>query len=202
MTFFQEEILEPVARIFRFQKSISCIFKKQPIVLIDIGCGPKIRFFHFAKRSGLVFKKYIGIDPLIQTKVLEVNNKRKNILLYKQTFVNSFPIPSNSVDYVTAHAFIEHVNTKTSKLIFKESLRVLKKGGKFILTTPSPKAQKLLEFLAYHMKLLSKREIAEHKIYFDRNSLLNLVKNFPYAEAKHKYFQMGLNNLLVVTKKQ
>lgn len=192
--------MEPIARIFRFQKSVAYISKKQPLVLVDIGCGPKIRFFYFAKKAGLVFKKYIGIDPLIQTGILAKNNQKKHVVLYKQAFVDSFPIDSNSVDFVTAHAFIEHVNTTTSKLVFKETLRVLKKGGKFILTTPSPKARKLLEFLAYRMKLLSKREVAEHKIYFDKGSLLKLARSYPDAGARHEYFQLGLNNLLVITK--
>lgn len=201
MTFFQEEILEPVARYFRFKKTLLYVPKNRKIKLVDIGCGPKIRFFYFASRHSVCFYQYIGIDPLISSKELKFHKKQGSVVLHKQAFVQTFKINSNSIDCITAHAFVEHINPVTFNHVIKESLRILKPNGKLILTTPSPKAQKLLEFLAYRLKLLSKREIEEHKLYYDRTSLLDIVKKYNHTATHHEYFQLGFNNLMVITKR-
>ena len=201
MKIFEEEFFEPFLRRFRFNQAIKYIKKNKPLVLLDLGCGPNIPFYFFAEKNKVIFKKYIGIDPLINKKLIDKFVKGGNILILNQSLINKIPLPSLSIDYIVAFAFLEHIENLDD--IIKEALRVLKPGGKIILTTPTPKAKKILEFLSFKLKLVSPREIAEHKNYFTKEDLLSLIPKNKKLHFKiiHQYFEFGLNNLLVIIKK-
>lgn len=190
-----EERLEPVARWFRFKEGLREISKEKPITIMDLGCGPKIRFYHFANKNGIKIKKYIGIDPLIK-----INSKDPQIKLIKSPINKKINLTSNSLDYIVGFAVLEHVDNPD--YVLKECLRILKKGGKLILSTPTPRAKGVLEFLSFKLNLISPREIREHKNYFDKKILTSLVKSTYKNKTaiRHKYFELGMNNLLVVTK--
>ena len=201
MKIFEEEFLEPFLRRFRFNQAIKYIKKNKPLVLFDLGCGPEIPFYFFAKKNKVIFKKYIGIDPLIKKNLIKDLSQNENILLLNKAIVKRIPLSSLTVDYITAFAFLEHI--ENPKDIIKEALRILKPGGKIILTTPTPKAKNILEFLSFKLKLVSPREIAEHKNYFTKEDLLSLIPKNKKLPLKiiHHYFEFGLNNLLVIIKK-
>ncbi len=158
-------------------------------VVLDLGSGPKCVW-------GVVlhgrYSKYIAIDPLISVKA------EQDWQLIKKKIDKKIELPSESVDVIVSTAFIEHVDHP--KEILAEVLRILRKGGKLLLTTPTPRAKNLLEFLSFQLGWISKREIREHKNYFDRKSLLGLLAGIKLKRVKHEYFESGLNNLLVVTK--
>jgi len=200
MKIFEEEFLEPFLRQFRFKQAIKYIKKNKPLILLDLGCGPKIPFYFFAKKNKVMFKKYIAIDPLINKKLINFV-RGDNILILNQSLIKKIPFPSLSVDYIVAFAFLEHIENPDD--IIREALRILKPGGKIILTTPTPKAKKILEFLSFKLKLVSPREIAEHKNYFTKEDLLSLIPKNKKLHLKiiHHYFEFGLNNLLVIIKK-
>ncbi|MBI3366558.1 hypothetical protein HY041_02950, partial [Candidatus Roizmanbacteria bacterium] len=111
MSFLHEPLFEPVARNLRFQKGIKEISRKKPIIMVDLGCGPKIRFYHFAKIHGIQFKKYIGIDPLLDFNLLQQYKKDKIVQLKKNQLNKKISLPSASVDYIVAFASIEHFNS-------------------------------------------------------------------------------------------
>jgi len=201
MKIFEEELFEPLLRLIRFSQAIGYIEKNKPLIFLDLGCGPKIPFYFFAKKNKVIFKKYIGIDPLIEKNLIGCLDKHKDIFLLRRKIINKIPLPSSTVDFIVAFAFLEHIENPDD--IIKEALRILKTGGKIILTTPTPKAKSILEFLSFKLKLISSREIAEHKNYFTKKDLLSLIpesKKFN-LEINHQYFEFGLNNLLIVTKK-
>jgi SAM-dependent methyltransferase len=201
MKIFEEEFFEPFLRQFRFKQAIKHIEKNKPLVLLDLGCGPNIPFYFFAKKNKVIFKRYIGIDPLLNKKLINKFFSKSGVLILNQSVIKKIPLPSLSVDYIVAFAFLEHI--ENPKEIVEESLRILKHGGKIILTTPTPKAKKILEFLSFKLKLVSPREIAEHKNYFTKENLLSLIPKNKELHLKiiHHYFEFGLNNLLVIIKK-
>jgi len=198
MTFFQEEILEPFARYIRFKKTLNHIPKHKGLVILDVGCGPKIRFYFFAKSFGIKLKKYIGLDPLLDEDIISKYKDNKSVSLVKKKFISTLNLKGQSVDCVISHAFLEHVENPSG--FINESIRIVKNGGLIILTTPSPKSRKILEFLSLKLKLLSKREIEEHKNYFNKKTLSSLVSknNLKAVKIFHKYFTFGLNNLFII----
>jgi len=194
---FEEEILEPIARHFRYRKGYSHIKNKNTII-VDLGCGPDLSFRKFLIKKGFSAKKYIGVDPLINNRTLKKFINNKNVLLLKNRAEN-LPIKNNSVNYIVGFAFLEHVDNP--KIVIGESLRILKKGGYAIFTCPSNKATKLLEFLSFKLGLISKTLMAEHKNYFEKSDLKSLTKSYKNRLIfKHQYFEFGLNNLMIIKK--
>lgn len=192
MNISEEALLEPIARYLRYMKGVAEIPKNKPLILADIGCGPKIRFYTFALKNQVKIKEYIGIDPLAQTVGL------KSVKLIRKPITNTIPLSSKSVDILTGFAVLEHLNNPED--IMNDVFRVLKRGGKAIFTTPSKKSKKILEILCYRFNLISRRELEEHKGYFDKKSILRLVKTNKKQTIFHSYFEFGWNNLIVFEK--
>lgn len=191
-----EPIFEPLARLFRFREGIPYLVKRKSIVIVDLGCGPNAPFYYFAIQKGIEIKKYVGIDPLLSKKTISIHNKNNTVQLIKNSLEKKIPFPSNKADYVVGFATLEHFDHP--KGILNDAIRILKKGGKIILTTPTFRAKPMLEFME-KIGLLSSREIHEHKNYFDKNSLRKIIvsKNL---RVQHHYFEFGLNNLLIIEK--
>ncbi|NMC35844.1 methyltransferase domain-containing protein [Candidatus Beckwithbacteria bacterium] len=185
-------ISEYILSYFRFRKASNEIKQDEAIALLDLGCGPTCQLFTWLQNHNYIIGKYVGIDPLVQVK-----NTNKQVKVIKQKLNGKLPFKTSTFDYVVGLAFLEHIDNPENLLA--ESFRVLKPGGKLIFTAPSKTLQPYLEFLA-RVGLVSRREIAEHKQYFDRKSLLNLVPKEYQKKAAHHYFQFGLNNMLTIIK--
>lgn len=195
----QEELLEPLARYIRFNKGIKHIDKAKPITLVDLGCGPKIRFYHFAKKNKVKIDKYIGFDPLVTQQVVKQHTSNPKTSINNKPVDKKIALKDQTADYVVAFAFFEHIDHPQE--ILAEAYRILKPGGKIILTTPTFKAKSVLEFLSYKLGLISRREIEEHKQYFDEYTLRKIAPSkAKRSQIFHRYFEMGMNNLLVIKK--
>jgi SAM-dependent methyltransferase len=200
MKFIDEPVFEPFARIVRFMRGSLYIPRTKPLVLVDMGCGPKLRFFHFARRIGLRFKTYIGIDPLIEFGIISAFRDNPAIRLVKKHIGEKIPLPSDSIDCIMAFAYLEHIDNP--RKIVNDMIRVVRPGGVIVLTTPSELSRPLLEFLTYKLHMISKREIDQHKQYFTREKLVSLVSpsNLRKVTLSHRYFELYLNNLFIIKK--
>ena len=78
--------------------------------------------------------------------------------------------------------------------------RILKPGGKLVLTTPAPCSKPLLEFLAFRLKIISAEEIMDLKHYFSNSEIKDILNNYGFSEVPIKNFQFGFNQLAVGTK--
>tara|TARA_B100001540_G_scaffold73282_1_gene66241 strand:- start:297 stop:1073 length:777 start_codon:yes stop_codon:yes gene_type:complete len=78
-------------------------------------------------------EKYIGIDKYNTSIPPDVKNN--NITLFKAEVPPLSDIKDSSIDYVVTFQVIEHIHDDV--LFLKEIHRVLKPGGKLILTTPN-----------------------------------------------------------------
>lgn len=201
MKIFEEEILEPIARFFRFYESLPLLLKKRPKKLVDLGCGPRLRFLRFCSFYGYQPEEYIGVDPLLANDIVDKYSHRQDITIIKAPLDKDILIPENSVDCVVGFAFLEHIDNPSE--IIAETIRILSPGGIAIFTTPSFASQAILEFLSFKLKLISPREIEEHKQYFDRHSLIKSIpkKDINKVSVAHRYFEFGLNNLFILKKK-
>jgi len=199
MPLFEEELLEPLPRILRFIKAFKEIPKGAPISIADLGCGPKIRAYFAMKKSGIEISHYYGIDPLLSKQIIKDFVFDPSIKLVPKAFNKIIPLPDSSVDIIISLAVLEHIDSP--KHILLDIHRVLKSGGKAIITTPTPLAQKILEFMSYRLGVLSRREIEEHQNYFTKEDLISMLQSVKGILVSHTYFEFGLNNLLIIEKK-
>jgi glycosyltransferase involved in cell wall biosynthesis len=184
----REALLEPLLRWFRLQRVIAQI--PQNSVVLDIGCG---RSATFLRAIASRIQQGFGVD-------FKVNNTQVgNIQTVQLKLSQNLPFEDNSFDVVTMLAVLEHIEYEAP--ILQEIYRVLKPNGKLVLTVPSIWAQPVLEFLAFKMKIVDETEIRDHKRYYDRQRLRNLlIKNLPFQNLRHQYFQFWMNNFCTVIK--
>ncbi len=102
--------------------------------VLDTGCGLGYGAAYMAQHANEI----TGIDYDAET--IE-NNKKEYASIKNISFVQGsippLPFPDNSFDVVTSFQFIEHIHLR--KEFTKECLRVVKPGGKVLITTPNIK---------------------------------------------------------------
>lgn len=158
--------------------------------MLDIGCGWEAKLliqFEPYIRSG------VGVDfkaPNIKTEKLETHSIQLS---------DALPFESCSFDVVTMLAVLEHLDEPIK--ILREVERVLRPGGRLLLTVPSWYAKPVLELLAFRLGVINKDEIADHKTYYNKKNLLDLVSQLSNMETeRHEYFQIFFNNFMVCRK--
>jgi len=162
-------------------------------VVLDIGCGRNYYLFNYIKNK---VKNYVGIDYNINS---EHADKLLSLIKFDLDSFQALPLPDNYFNKIVMLAVIEHLDNYEH--LIKESYKKLKAGGQILMTTPTPKAKPVLEFLA-GLGIISKKEINDHKQYFSREALRNLLINagFKPADINIKEFEFGFNFLVMAEK--
>jgi SAM-dependent methyltransferase len=161
--------------------------------VLDIGCGPGNYFV----------KQYIGDDQAIGVDVypyegveLVVGNMAR------------LPFEDGSFDTVTLIAVGGHIPKRSRTEEFKEFTRVLKVGGRLLMTEGEPITQYLRhKWLHFYMRLLGKKDVdtergmQEGEEYcMPRDELIKYLSTPPLKFAMRKRFMWGLNNLYMAQK--
>lgn len=153
--------------------------------ILDIGCGS---FPYFLSHTA--FQEKFAVDQLsplvkhseIRWHVLNLNKRPE------------LPFKPKYFDVVTMLAVAEHINPASLERLLHEAHRVLKAGGRLILTTPAAWSDGLLHLMA-RVGLVSAEEINEHVFaytlpllgwYFGR-------AGFEMKRVRFGYFELGLN---------
>ena len=185
----KEPFLEPILRRFRVQKVLPTIRRYPDCRLLDVGCGWDYRFLK-------TVEPYLASGLGIDFKVRETTGTK--IKTVRMRLAGSLPFESESFDVVTMLAVLEHLSEPLGMMT--ETRRVLKKGGRLVLTVPSKLSKPILECLAFQLKLLSADEIRDHKRYYNCPDLKSLLDQAELIMEQHRYFQMGMNNFCVAVK--
>lgn len=174
------------------KKRISQVEKyiPQSCHLLDIGCGIYPYLLYTVKNKII---KGIGIDKDIPRD----NNGIENIEFIKSNIDDTIWIESNSMEVVTMLAVLEHF-TQPQKIV-GECMRVLRKGGSLIITVPSYYSKPILTILA-GIGISSKEEIYDHKNWFKKEELENIVRVNGFEIIESSYYNLGLNIFMVCKK--
>lgn len=163
-------------------------FVKQGDVVLDIGSHDGVMFEKF---QGLM-SKGTGVDPSL-TKVVEGSN-------YK-LIPGYFPdvcTPGEKYDVITMLAVLEHIPTDKQKQLAKDCAAFLNKGGRVIITVPSPQVDMILDILTT-LKIIDGMAIHEH-YGFKPKDTLSIFDPSDFKLLHKESFQFGLNNLFVFEK--
>lgn len=184
------KIFDNFLRYLRARMIFKLIPKNKTVC--DIGCGRNAYFFkkYFSDmKYGFGFDR--DINPCEDQKI-----KLQKIDLEEE----ELPLKAELIDVVVMSAVLEHLDNPIH--ILREIYRVLKNGGILVLTTPSPKAKAVLEFLAFEMKIISQKDILEHKAHFNPSQIKDLLLSVGFRgnSVKIKYFECGFNILATAEK--
>lgn len=155
--------------------------------IVDIGTGYHAKFLIRLVDSLPNIETGIGVDMSIDRSL-----ESGKIRLVQTDLNEELPLGKNAYDAVISTAVLEHL--ENYELALREMYRILRPGGSVFITTPSPSAKPILEFLAFKLSLLDKLEIGDHKNYFSKNNLNDLLLNAGFKNVRVDSFQCGLNN--------
>jgi len=189
-SFFSREssLFDRFFTCLRFRKVIKLIPAGSTV--LDMGCGLTGNFLRSVENRIL---KGVGID----IEVVQPADSAK-IKLVKYDLNLGLPFSGDEFDVVISMANLEHLENPGK--IMLEINRVLKPGGFLFLTTPTPWAKPVLEFMAFKLKIISPTEISDHKNYFDKKTIFDLCRRAGFSSFRHSYFEFFMNNFLYARK--
>ncbi len=167
---------------------------KKTDIVADIGCGSG----NVCEKISPNVKKVVGIDLSAESiafakkraKAQKINN-----IEYKQGKMEKVPLKSASVDACILSHVIEH--TRTPRKALQEARRILKKGGRLIVTTPNyqsmwPLAEMVFDRTIARQAIAGERySLDEQHVYrFSHSSIQQMVEEegFSVDEEKTLYF--------------
>lgn len=128
----KEDIKNKVRIYLPYVNQISKI--KDDVKILDLGCG-RGEWLELLKDDGFTNTKGIDLNSVMvsHSKKINLNVEEVDAVTYLKSLADQ------SLSIVTGFHIIEHLPFDVLMTVFKESLRVLKKGGMIIFETPNPK---------------------------------------------------------------
>ncbi len=176
--YFEERTGATLHEERRVREAIIDLIPDNTKVILDVGCG-----------SGWVANTFLRKNIRVISLDISVTNPKKVRELYPSSIHNplvadSFhlPLKSNSVDCVIASEIIEHV-IKPSDFV-NELLRVVKEGGRLVLSTPYK--EKIKYYLCIHCN--KKTPANGHLHSFDEKKLESLYNQSNLVKFSYNTF--------------
>jgi SAM-dependent methyltransferase len=152
--------------------------------VLDIGCHQG----EFLLWLGEKVCPGVGLDPLFR----ESSSSTKH-QFFARNFQEGLPFADQSFDVVVLLATIEHIHEKST--VAEESARLLRPGGRVIITVPSPLVDGILDILLF-LRLVDGMSLEEHHGFLP-DELPDIFIPSGFRLEKKRKFQLGLNNLYV-----
>lgn len=105
---------------------------------------------------------------------------------------DELPYESQFFDVVTMLAVVEHLDRSVLARLCREVSRVLRPGGRFIVTTPAVWTEPILTLLSA-LGLLSKEEIEEHRPLLSRKEMALMMQENGLVQVRSGTFEFFLN---------
>jgi SAM-dependent methyltransferase len=155
--------------------------------VLDVGClqGEFLSYLGDRIQSG------IGLDPSAQPYA----SPRYRVL--SERFRERAPFPDDSFDAVVMLATLEHIRDKEP--LARECHRLLRPGGRVIVTVPSPAVDLIMAALI-RFRIADGTSLEEHHG-FKPKEVVPLFRDRGFVLEKWKRFQLGLNHLFVFRKR-
>jgi hypothetical protein len=163
----------------------------------SIGIEKFLQWLRFRKIRDYVFGRILDFGG---------NRGELGVNLKNCTCVSSYCCVNDSndiagiYDTIVCLAVIEHIDVREVFRIFKTLALRLERRGKIIVTTPSRMSKALLEFLAF-IGLLDRKNLAEHKHYWNKNDIRDLALSSG-LRFEYERFCFGFNQLAIFRVKE
>lgn len=152
------------------------------IIIVDFGCGNGKILSEIKKINSKA--KLIGLDVSI-TALEQAKKDFPEIEFYKITDGGKFPFNDETIDFIFSSEVIEHIYDTENA--FSEIARILKPGGKILLTTPYHGFVKnlLITFFAFNKHF---NPTGAHIRFFSKKTLLDLLNKNNLTPVKIGYY--------------
>ena len=150
--------------------------------MCDIGCGKNASLIRGLTDT---IERGVGLDSRTKSEIIG------NIETIPSNLENTLPLPSETFDLVTVLAVLEHIENDSRLLA--ECHRILKKGGRILITVPTKANKPVGEFISYKLKLINPHHYRDHKRYYDKRKLGSDLERAGFKERRLQYWEFGMN---------
>ena len=178
--------------ICRWRSRIVRGFVRPGDTVLDFGCGHQALFLRTVQPN---LKLGIGLDYDAVP-----GRPAANLEIRQFHFKDRFEFPDRTFDQIAILAVLEHIPLDQVDSLLADFRRLLKDGGRVLITTPTPAAKPVLEFLAFKLKIISGPEIADHKHYYSQADLRALAGRHGLEFSAYNKFLFGFNCFAAFTK--
>jgi ubiquinone biosynthesis O-methyltransferase len=154
------------------------------VKFLEVGCG----LGYFSNKAFRLGAKVTGID--IGSSLVSINKKKTPKGNFKVASASNLPFKNNQFDIVLSTEVIEHVDNQKKAL--SEMIRVLKKGGILVITTPNKIFKPLFDFLSF-VKI---RPYQGNEKWIYSWEMLKIMKKNGLKLQKERYFNFICPNLV------
>ena len=147
---------------------------------LDVGCGPGT-FIGTLKNK--CFSTGVDILPeFLNIAKARYKTERNNFLQISKK-APKLNFEDNTFDVITCIEVIEHIEKNEGEELLQEMWRVLRPGGRLLLSTPNyNSAWPLIELLVNHLGKISYKH--QHIVKFNRNSLCKTLESLGSAHIR------------------
>jgi ubiquinone/menaquinone biosynthesis C-methylase UbiE len=157
--------------------------------VLDLGSGWDAKLLRHAISVGRV-RRGTAVDIALDDRIATAS-----LRLLTHDLARQLPLRDSTQDVVLSLAVLEHLEEPEHHVA--EMFRLLRKGGRAIITTPSPRSRVLLETLAYRLHVIDEAEIRDHRQYFGESDLRILLENAGFSRFRYRAFALGMNQLVI-----
>lgn len=177
--------------ICRWRSRVARRYIRPGDAVLDFGCGHQAMLLRAVQP---IIRQGVGIDYDAVP-----GRPAANLEVRQFQFKDRFDFADRMFDKITLLAVLEHIPPGQVDLLFHEFRRILAEGGQVLITTPTPAARPVLEFLAFKLHLISEPEIADHRHYYSRSDLQALAERHRLQLSTYRKFLFGFNCFAVFT---
>lgn len=163
-------------------------------VIVDTWCWFNAAFLSLISKN-FSAKKLIAVDLKLNPDLEKYWIETIECNLNKE-----IKLEDSSADIIISMAILEHL--EEPEIYLDNIFRILKKDWLLLMTVPSIYSKPVLEFMALNLWIISKEEILDHKKYYNKDLLIDILTKtwFKKENIKHKYFQLFMNNIVIAKK--
>lgn len=142
-------------------------------------------------------KEYVGVDinPDVLKSAKVFFSNHPNCHFYS---LDEFEEEQFTFDCIILSAVIEHLLNPVESIL--KLKKILSNNGKIIITTPTPKGERIHKFLASFF-LTSNEAAEEHNQIFNQADFVELAGKCNCIIDHYELFEFGLNQIVIIKRK-
>lgn len=154
--------------------------------VLDVGCADGALFRVLGRRIA----GGVGIDPDLPPEIAH-----QSVRFVRGAFPDDLTT-AERFDAITMLAVFEHLDDETQSRAAAACARLLRAGGRVVLTVPEPVVDRLVHVLA-RLRLVAGMALHEHHGFVAADTPTRFEKS-DFELERHERFQLGMNNLFVL----
>jgi len=129
-----DSLFEAFERTWGAIQSYEAMSDPKTDVILEMGCAEMPIYNAFKMMR--MFPNYIGVDIRRDYLLSSKHRARKDVLALCADITNPLPVKEGTVSAVVLSEVVEHLTFEQNLVFFKEAYRLLKPGGKMLISSP------------------------------------------------------------------